>query len=87
VAPPHRPHVTRFPSLALLFEALERRAVPAVEAGGAVRVHPSQFAERGVLGLLEARRRVGAHGLALVLTPAVGVECVEVRSGRPAAPG
>ena len=76
-----RPNVSRFPSLERLFEALERHTVPAVESGGTVHVHPSQFAQRGVLDLLQARQRVGEYGLALVLTPAVGVECIEVRGG------
>ena len=81
MAPENRPNVSRFPSLERLFEALERHTVPSVESGGTVHVHPSQFAQRGVLDLLQARQRVGEYGLALVLTPAVGVECIEVRGG------
>ena len=82
MALPERPNVTRFPSLERLFEALERNTVPALESGGTVHVHPSQFAQRGVLDLLQARQRVSEYGLALVLTPAVGVECIEVRCGK-----
>jgi len=73
------PQCDRFDSLEQLYEALTAHRLPRVRGGGTVRVHPERFVRSGIAGILDARRQVGAHGLVLALTPAVGVETVELR--------
>ena len=86
---PHDPLVRRFESLEQLYTALRTHAVPNLRGGGTVRVHPACFANSGITGILEARRRVGNYGLVLALTTAVAPGCVELRYALPArqAPG
>ncbi|HET7583537.1 MAG TPA: hypothetical protein VFK13_01445 [Gemmatimonadaceae bacterium] len=76
---PHRFVIDRFDSFDQLYDALQTRTVPRSAPGGVVRVHPGRFSERGITEVIEARRRVGEFGLTLTLTPAVGIECVELR--------
>jgi hypothetical protein len=65
----------RFDTLDHLFDALDTLEF----GGGVVRVHPGHFAEGGITQLMATRERMNARGLRLIVTPAVGMECVELR--------
>ncbi|MGH7720209.1 MAG: hypothetical protein ACREON_15375 [Gemmatimonadaceae bacterium] len=71
-------YTDRFDSLEQLFDALQMLDI----AGGVVRVHPGHFADRGITHLMETRARMNERGLRLIVTPAVGLECVELRRRR-----
>lgn len=73
-----RLEVSHYGSLEELYQSLE----PHQQVGprpGVVRVNPARFLERGVVEVIETRARLGDYGLALVLTPAVGLDCVELK--------
>jgi hypothetical protein len=73
-----RLEVSRYGSLEELYSELE----PHGEIGarpGVVRMNPGRFMERGVVEVIATRAKLSDFGLALVLTPAVGLDCVEVK--------
>jgi hypothetical protein len=73
-----RLEVSQYGSLEELFTTLE----PTKDRGprpGVVRMNPGRFVERGVVEVIETRSKLSDFGLALVLTPAVGLDCVELK--------
>ena len=69
----------RYDSLDALFNALATPAAPELPHGGAVRVHPALLPGGRVAELVAVQRRLEALGLRLVVTPAQGTRCVELR--------
>lgn len=74
--------VGSFGSLEELYELMEGPTAPAFPHGGAVCLHPRILPEQDISTLLGARRRMERLGLRLIVTPAVGTPCIELR--RPA---
>ncbi|HJR40582.1 MAG TPA: hypothetical protein VJ812_00750 [Gemmatimonadaceae bacterium] len=73
-----RLEVSRYGSLEELYSSLGSHG----EVGprpGVVRMNPALFLERGVVEVIETRAKLSDYGLALVLTPAVGLDCVELK--------
>ncbi len=73
-----RLEISQYTSLEELYNTLE----PARASGprpGVVRMNPARFLERGVVEVIETRAKLSDFGLALVLTPAVGLDCVELK--------
>ena len=73
-----RLEVSRYGSLEELYNSLG----PQEDLGprpGVVRMNPALFLERGVVEVIETRAKLSDYGLALVLTPAVGMNCVELK--------
>ncbi len=68
-----------FGSLEELYELVEGPARPAFPHGGAVRLNPRILPEQDISTLLGARLRLERLGLHLIVTPAVGTPCIELR--------
>ena len=73
-----RLEVSRFGSLEELYTSLGPQPAQGPRPG-VVRMNPALFLERGVVEVIETRARLSDYGLALVLTPAVGMHCVELK--------
>lgn len=68
-----------FSSLDELFDELEGQYPPVLPHGGSVRLHPQLLPEQAIGAFVAARVRLEQRGLRLILTPAVGMQCVELR--------
>ncbi len=77
--------VGSFGSLEELYELMEGPARPAFPHGGAVRLNPRILPEQDISTLLGARLRLEQLGLHLVVTPAVGMPCIELWRHTPSA--
>ncbi len=71
--------VDSFGSLEELYEHMEGPSCPAFPYGGAVRLNPRILPEQDISKLLRARLRLEHMGLHLIVTPAVGTPCIELR--------
>ncbi len=68
-----------FSSLDELYDELDGQSPPELPHGGSVRVHPRLLPEQAINAFVAARIRLEQSGLRLILTPAVGMQCVELR--------